>query len=172
MNRNKPKISYKGGFTLIELLVVVLIIGILAAIALPQYQKAVEKARAAEAVTLLKHFQQAYILHYLEHGKYDDGGVSIPGSSIVDLKNGTWNNSGNFLCTKNFFFEFSSPDIYAYRSNNIAADCSTSTDDMYAINIQVPLYEGWEAYRVCSGYTDMGYKVCQGLQGFTPVDER
>ena len=83
----------KGGFTLIELLVVVLIIGILSAIALPQYTKAVEKSRAAEAQSWLADFVTAQALFKTANGVYataakqDDMDVTLPSSDV--LKNFT-----------------------------------------------------------------------------------
>ena len=76
-------ISYtRRGFTLIELLVVVLIIGILTAIALPQYQKTVEKSRATQAITLLRSVAEAQEVYYMANGEYatsfNDLDISIP----------------------------------------------------------------------------------------------
>ncbi|MBO5910628.1 MAG: type II secretion system protein [Elusimicrobiaceae bacterium] len=67
-----------GGFTLIELLVVVLIIGILASVALSQYQKSVEKSRAVQAITLARALHDAQEAYYLENGQYVYSKTQLP----------------------------------------------------------------------------------------------
>ena len=60
----------KKGFTLIELLVVVLIIGILASVALPQYFKTVEKSRSVEALSVISSLAGAQEREYMRNNAY------------------------------------------------------------------------------------------------------
>lgn len=69
------------GFTLIELLVVVLIIGILAAIALPQYEKAVLKSRTATVQALIASLAAANERHYLATGAY----TNVPANLDISM---------------------------------------------------------------------------------------
>ena len=89
----------KKGFTLIELLVVVLIIGILSSVALPQYQKAVDRSKGVEALTVAKAIADAENVYFMSNGFYDPSieneDFSALDIEIANLENWDIGTSGN-----------------------------------------------------------------------------
>ncbi|WP_458401365.1 type IV pilin protein [Candidatus Avelusimicrobium sp.] len=146
----------KKGFTLIELLVVVLIIGILSAVALPQYTKAVEKARAAEALVLLRNIADANNRYYMSNGEFTwdltNLDIDIPGDSVAyeDMQRKQ---------TKYF--------LYGARATS-----STDTTNVIAIANRIPA-DGFYSLRIfahdrnvyCRGYNEEGDNVCKRISG-------
>ena len=93
-NRVKGRL---GGFTLIELLVVVLIIGILAGVALPQYEVAVEKSRAGSVLPVLSAIDNAQQAFFAANGRwaqeFDELDVALPSGTTVS--DGGWATGSN-----------------------------------------------------------------------------
>lgn len=125
----------KQGFTLIELLVVVLIIGILSSVALPQYTKAVEKARATEAIQLLGDLATAEQIYQMGMGSYTNDltmlDLQIPGASSGDTSK---------AATKNFNVSVTSGNnasVFQASASRASGGVTNSTEPQYAITIRI-----------------------------------
>jgi len=86
VDNRKRRGEMRKGFTLIELLIVVIILGILATIALPQFGTVVEKAKRAEADSNIAALETGEAIYYVEEDEY----TNVIGNLDVSITNCHW----------------------------------------------------------------------------------
>ena len=142
----------KKAFTLIELLVVILIIGILAAIAVPQYQKAVAKAELAQIISAVKSLKRAQEVYFLSKGEYANS-INLLDISINDENTSCQLTTGQYNYVQCYNKNFS---LVAY-VNKPAIECAAKTQDTNS----ALAYACRDFTKSTSGVYDMG--VCHVL---------
>ena len=147
-----------AGFTLIELLVVVLIIGVLAAAALPQYQLAVDKARFREIQTITAKLKDMIELYYVANGSYPkywaDLDIEIPGCTETGS---AWYD----LICPNMRIDLNGSNFNSWNSN------TRDSSDFHYYYYFLYAGNGTESAGkfLCLGMNTRGKKLCKSLCG-------
>ncbi len=155
----------KQAFTLIELLVVVLIIGILAAVAVPQYTQAVEKSRFATYRTLANSMAQAADVFYLANGTWPTSLDELDMELPADMS--TENSIDRGVCRKNskLFCCLTFPHVASGGGSDGVAKCGDNDYHLMYTRGYADLHSSPRKNMGCQA-KDAKYKaICKAISG-------
>ena len=151
----------KKAFTLIELLVVVLIIGILAAIALPQYQKAVSRTRVMELMTLVRHIKNMQEEFYMANGQYASGCNEL----AIDFPSGYEPDEADYLVNTNKYFKLDCNRGRRYSTDEERSAGLWTPAAGGTLSIEMTFDNSSASYKTCYATSDTLKAVCKNICG-------